>query len=389
MRRIVFLTLMLLLAVGAYLYMRPVPVAGPLSQIVVRPKTQATDLAWPSPGQAAIGASGYGLLAAHDTDSPVPIASVAKVITALAVLQKSPISPDAKTPLLTIYQTDVDSYHYYLSQNGSVAPVSLGENLSEYQALQALLIPSANNVADSLTRWLFGSDSNYVAYANQMLKGMGLTKTTVGDASGFADNTTSTADELVKLGLKAMQNPVIAKIVSQPVATIPVAGDIKNVNWLLGDSGIVGIKTGNTDKAGGCYLFAAKRQVQNQTVTVVGAILGVGELNDAISDAKPLLESANHGFGLVTPVHKGQVLGNYRTAWGSSAQAKASKDLSLLVWKGKDIKILNEPDTLTAPVKSGSIVGKVSAVSSGVSTKTNLVLDGGLSGPSLFWRIFH
>jgi D-alanyl-D-alanine carboxypeptidase (penicillin-binding protein 5/6) len=45
--------------------------------------------------------------------------------------------------------------------------VQLGEELSEYQALQALLLPSANNIAETLARWAFGSIDAYNAYANQ------------------------------------------------------------------------------------------------------------------------------------------------------------------------------------------------------------------------------
>jgi len=84
-----------------------------------------------------------------------------------------------------------------------VAKVSLGEKLSEYQALQAMLIPSGNNMADSFGRgWIFGSPEAYVTYANQMISTMGLNKTLVGDAaSGFGDSTTSTADEIgLKIG---------------------------------------------------------------------------------------------------------------------------------------------------------------------------------------------
>jgi D-alanyl-D-alanine carboxypeptidase (penicillin-binding protein 5/6) len=389
LKQLLFLILVGLAGLAAYLYFQPVPTVGPQVISVVPPATQAINLPWPATGQAAIGADGYGVLASHNNSGAVPIASLAKVITALAVLQKKPLALSTQGPELTIDSTDVGYYNNYFSQGGSVAKVSLGEKLSEYQALQAMLIPSGNNMADSLARWIFGSPEAYVAYANQMISTMGLSKTLVGDASGFGDSTTSTADELVKIGLKALQNPVIAQIVGQPTATLPVAGEIKNVNWLLGDSGVVGIKTGNTDKAGGCYLFAANRQVQGHQITVVGAVLGTPQLNDAIAAAKTLLQASDNDFSLVAPIHKGDVLATYHTAWGVTARATASKDLSLLVWKGKDIKIVNEPDSLSSPVKSGAAAGIVSLESSGQTTKTNLTLTQNLPAPSIFWRIFH
>jgi D-alanyl-D-alanine carboxypeptidase (penicillin-binding protein 5/6) len=100
-----------------------------------------------------------------------------------------------------------------------VVKVAAGEQISEYQALQAMLLPSANNMADSLARWAFGSPADYVTYANGIIKKMGLSHTVVGNTNGFDDTTTSTADDLVMIGLQAMRNPVIADIVSQSTAS--------------------------------------------------------------------------------------------------------------------------------------------------------------------------
>jgi D-alanyl-D-alanine carboxypeptidase (penicillin-binding protein 5/6) len=186
------LALLLITATAAtftYLYTRPVPPAQPTSQLIAPPKTSAITLPWPANAQAALGAQDYGVLETHNTATPVPIASVAKVITALAILQKKPLALGAQGPTLTLDATDVASYNSYVAQGGSNTKVAEGETISEYQALQALLIPSSNNMADSLVRWAFGSPSAYVTYADQMLKGGGLTKTVVGDSSGFGDTT--------------------------------------------------------------------------------------------------------------------------------------------------------------------------------------------------------
>ena len=383
-------SLIIILGVGIYLYIRPVPAVAPLTQALTPPKTQAIALPWPASGQAAIGIAGYGVLATSSTSSPaVPIASIAKIIAALAILQQKPLSLGEQGPILTLDSQDLDYFNYYYLNNGSDAKVAAGEKISEYQALQGLLLPSSNNLADSLARWAFGSNTAYAAYANGMLKSFGLTKTTVGSPSGFTDDTTATASDLVKIGLRATSNPVIAQIVSQPSATIPVAGEIKSTNWLLGSDGVVGIKTGNTDKAGGCYLFAAQRQIQGRGVTIVGAILGAPDLNDAVSAARPLLQAADSGFTVVTAIHKNQVLGVYQTPWGSSAKALAAKDLSLFVWKGEAIKIENQAKVLIAPARAGTLAGSVKLRSGDAAISSPLVLSQDLSGPSWHWRIFH
>ena len=381
--------LIVLVGIVTYLYVRPVPAVGPVSQIVAPPKTQAIVLPWPAADQAAIGAVGYGVLDSHNTATPVPIASIAKVITALAVLQQKPLAAGSPGPDITLDDTDLGYFNYYYLNDGSAAKVQVGEKLSEYQALQGMLIPSANNIADSLVRWAFGSPAAYAAYANKMIKDMGLANTAIGSASGFADDTTSTADDLVKIGIKALANPVIAQIVNQPTANIPVAGDIKNVNWLLGSQGVVGIKTGNTDKAGGCYLFAANRQIQGKTITMVGAVLGAPALNDAISASVPLLRASDTGFQEVTVIKKGQVLGSYTAPWDATAKAQASKDISLLVWNGKDIKVLNSLDSISAPAEAGAKAGTVTVQSGSLSGTSDVVLQQALPRPSWLWRILH
>src|SRR5205807_949217 len=106
-----------------------------------------------------------------------------------------------------------------------------------------------------------------------MLKCMGFSRTVVADASGFSPDTVSTPSELVAIGIAALKNPVIAEIVAQSQAQIPgiPGGIIKNTNLLFGIDGVIGIKTGTTDEAGHCLLFAARYGAEDgQKVTIVG-----------------------------------------------------------------------------------------------------------------------
>jgi D-alanyl-D-alanine carboxypeptidase (penicillin-binding protein 5/6) len=386
---IILPALAILIGFLIFLYTRPLPPVEPVSKIVSVTQTQPIDLPWPPAGQAALGAGGFGVLASHNTQSPLPIASIAKIITTLAILEKKPLAAGAQGPNVTFTQADVDLFNYYYANDGSVAQVSNGEVLSEYQALEAMLLPSANNMADSMARWAFGSVDAYVVFANEMVKNMGLSRTVVGGASGFDDKTTSTADDLVKLGIAAMDQPAIAQIVSQTSADIPVAGTVHNVNWLLGTDGVVGIKTGNTDKAGGCYLFAAKHTISGRQVTLVGAVLGLEQLNDAISLSRPIIESADSGFEEMTIINKGQVMGTYQTAWGQTSQAIAANDVKVLAWKGQAVKPLNEPQELKTPALAGITVGRAAAGSGQEVKGTPLILTKNLTSPSWHWRIFR
>jgi D-alanyl-D-alanine carboxypeptidase (penicillin-binding protein 5/6) len=258
-------------------------------------------LAWPTTGQAAIGSMKDGLLArSSGNEKQRPTASMAKVIAALAIMEKQPFKLGQTGKSYTLTFSDVANYHAEAARNGSVVPVSVGMELTQYQAMQAMLIASANNMADTLAEKTFGSEEAYVSYAQKMLQRMGLNQTVVDDASGFSPATMSTPSDLVAIGIAALKNPVIAEIVAQPQAYIPGVGTITNTNELLGTDGVVGLKTGTTDQAGSCLLFAADYIAKDgQKVTIVGVIMGDADAASLFNDSRELLASARQGFGLV------------------------------------------------------------------------------------------
>jgi D-alanyl-D-alanine carboxypeptidase (penicillin-binding protein 5/6) len=226
---------------------------------------------------------------------------MAKVITALAIMEKRPFEPGQTGQTYTLTDEDVAIYRAYVAKDGSVLPVYAGMKLTQYQALQMMLIASANNIADTMVARIFGSREAYTLYAQAMVQRMGLSRTVIADASGFSPNTVSTPSELVAIGIAALKNPVITEIVSQPQALIPGVGVITNTNELLGTDGVVGIKTGTTNQAGSCLLFAARSATveAGKKVTIVGVILGGTSAVSLYSDSRELLESARQAFNLV------------------------------------------------------------------------------------------
>ncbi len=89
-------------------------------------------------------------------------------------------------------------------------PIEAGEQLTERQALQALLLPSANNIAAVLAQWDAGSASRFVARMNATARSLGMTHTRYTDPSGYDDATVSTAADQVRIVDRAMRLPVFA-----------------------------------------------------------------------------------------------------------------------------------------------------------------------------------
>lgn len=369
-------------------YLRPLPSLSPIRSL--QPLTASgVPLAWPTGGEAAIGAVGYGILATNNAQTVRPTASIAKLVTSLAVLQKYPLQLGEQGPTITLTAADVVLYQQYVAEQGSVVLVQAGEQITEYQALQAMLLPSANNMADSLAIWAFGSLGNYQTYANQLVATLGLTQTHIGsDASGFLPDTTSTAYDLVMLGMDALKSPVLAQITSQAQVTLPVAGVVYNVNRLLGTDGIIGIKTGNSDQAGGVYLFAAQDALDtSNTVTIVGAVQGLADLSQAISAAPPLLDSVKQNFSITTIALAGQAVGSYTTPWKTTTTAVAKNNLTAIMWNPKPLQPTLLLDKIKAPRSSGAIVGTLSVNSGNSTASTSVVLNTAIPRPPFTWRL--
>ena len=384
------LATIVVLAVG--LYLRPVPALKAQSPPLILPATGQLYVPWPDYGQSAFGAVGYGVLATNNNQKAAPIASIAKIVTALSVLHQKPLQPGQQGPDITFGPADVALYQNYVAEQGSVVPINDGEQLSEYQALQAMLLPSANNIADSLANWAFGSQKAYLAYANKFVGSLGLSKTYLADASGFSPKSVSSANNLVVLGEKALSNPALANIVGQQTAVLPLAGKVYNVNWLLGTDGVDGIKTGNTDQAGGCFLFSATQTVGGQKIQVVGAILGAPDTNSpnqAIDDSQPIIEATPQNFTSIEVAKANQIVGSYKAAWGPSSKAIAATDLTIAAWNGSKPTQLTKLDKVSAPTTNGQRVGVASVTSSGQTQTVPVLLQQKIAPPSLFWRIFH
>jgi D-alanyl-D-alanine carboxypeptidase (penicillin-binding protein 5/6) len=229
---------------------------------------------WPAHGQAAFVLTGQSEVQAGPNQHAAAIASVAKVMTAYLVLRDHPLRPGQDGPTITLTDADVADTDRRRGHEESVVPIAAGEQLTERQALQALLLPSANNIAAVLARWDSGSVDRFVARMNAIARSLGMIHTRYTDPSGYDDATVSTAADQVRIVDRAMRLPVFASIVATPSATLPVAGTVHNTNILLGHNGFVGVKTGSDDAAGGCFAFQAIRWIDGKRTTITGVVLG-------------------------------------------------------------------------------------------------------------------
>jgi D-alanyl-D-alanine carboxypeptidase (penicillin-binding protein 5/6) len=191
-----------------------------------------------------------------------------------------------------------------------------------------------------------------------------------------------------------MRLPAFAEIVAQKSATLPVAGAVKNYNTLVGRDGVVGIKTGSTDEAGGCLVFAAIVQVAGRRITVVGAVLGQpgsgtpAQLDRVFRATRPLVRAAAAATRLRPVVRAGEQVATVRGPLGAATTITAARQLAVLGWPGMRVRLDVTIPPVPARLAAGTEHGRVSAVA-GAATPVAVALRSGapLEPPSVWDRI--
>jgi serine-type D-Ala-D-Ala carboxypeptidase (penicillin-binding protein 5/6) len=228
---------------------------------------------WPLRGQGAY-VLGNGRPAVSPRQYPVPIASVAKVMTAYVVLKHYPMRAGDSGPRFVVGPDDVVDAEARRRGGQSVVAVRAGEQLTERDALMAILLPSANNVAVLVAREISGSVAAFVAEMNRTARALGMSRTTYTDPSGYDDRTVSTALDQLRLAQVVAKDKTLAATMATRRYWLPVAGEVTNTNALLGHDGFVGMKTGSHKAAGGCLMFRVVWPTESGNRSLIGVVLG-------------------------------------------------------------------------------------------------------------------
>ncbi|WP_261956232.1 D-alanyl-D-alanine carboxypeptidase [Streptomyces nigrescens] len=379
--------------------MRPLP--DPKLAIAGKPSSvfegDTPSLSWPPEGQAIVDVDGLGRVGSYGEMKPLPIGSVAKVMTTYIILRDHPLKKGEDKPLIDVDQKAEDDFINGVRQKESVVEVHKGQKISEKEALQAVMLPSANNVARLLARWDASTEAAFIKKMNDTAKELGMTNTTYTDASGLLESTVSTAEDQVKLGKKAMRDPVfreISKATEYHSTTASGKGSglayqktQRNFNKLVPMYGVVGIKTGSTTKAGGNLLFAAEKKVGSSTQLIIGAVFGQHKapiIDTTTAYSKQLILAVGKVLTTSTVVKKGAVVGHVDDGLGGTTPLVATHDLTAVGWPGLkvDLKLTAGGKALPHTAKAGTQVGELTAGGGMGEVKVPVVLQKNLAEPS-------
>ena len=374
----------------SYQLFRPLPAVTPrLSAQALITLGEKPQLPWPKTGAATLRVEGLGSVGTSGTRDPVPMASTAKLMTALLVLEDHPLGLNQQGPAITITAVDVQNFRRAQAEGQSVVAVAVGERLTERQLLDGLLIPSANNFADLLAVWDSGSLSDFVDRMNARAAQLKLTGTHFADASGINPSGVSVPEDLVEIARAAMAISVFADIVRHMDTVLPIVGRVRNYDRIIGQAGIIGVKTGNSDAVGGNFVFAADQPLPGKVVRIYGAVMGQSSLQAAFDATLGLLKAAAPHIHYSIVVHRLDPLGAYSTPWSAGATAHPDDFFLALYFDGMTLRQAVELRRLEAPAPARKPVGSIEASIGEQNLRTSVVLDQDLAGPSLSWRLFR
>lgn len=404
-----------ILGLGIY---GPATLLGPLPAVTATTVTPGASTEAPTPPVlSANGASAIAVLAAttSDTsgttstgaDSPgagsttsapiavagtaeaLPMASIAKVVTALVVLDAKPIVAGETGPVVTLTAADFQSYLDYNTAGARSVAVFADEQWTELELLQALLLGSSNNHADSVARWAFGSVDAYVVAANTWLADNGLTDTAVVDTTGLQDASAGTATDLAHLASLAATDPIVSAMLSSPASALANRRGVENTTSFLPEEGITGISRSYTDAAGVCFLFTAQVSDGASNFTFSGAFIGEPTYDALTADLAALMASARAGVGLLPVLAAGDAYATFTSAWGDTASAVVGVARTRYAWQAATPEAATVTLKDFATARTGANVGQVRLTVAGEELSAALKLDEGIRDPGLGWRLLH
>jgi D-alanyl-D-alanine carboxypeptidase (penicillin-binding protein 5/6) len=168
---------------------------------------------------------------------------------------------------------------------------------------------------------------------------------------------------------------------------VPVAGLVFNVDYIIGQEGIVGVKTGSSPNGSSNFVFAATHSVSGVPVLIVGAVMIKGTLAQAFDASKALVHTVKAGLTSVRLFTARQTVGHYSAPWGSGTDIIVTRDLDLLAWPGQIARFRIVTHSVRAPLSAGAAAGTILVQLDAQGVRLDLVTADPLDRATTKWRL--
>ncbi len=326
----------------------------------MEPLETGTPFTITSPSALLMEASTGRVIFEQNADERRPVASVTKVMTILLTLEAV---DEGKAGL----DDRVMVSDRAMSMGGSQVFLEANQSYKLRELLKSVIVASANDAAVALAEYMDGSEEAFVRRMNARAKELGLEDTHYVNCTGLpAQGHYTTARDVARLSAQLDRHPLYYEFSTIWMDEIAHRGgrktQITNTNRLVRFyEGCDGYKTGSTNEARYCMSATAEKN----GLRLIAVVLGANAGQTRFDEASAMLEYGFSAYQLFVPVKEGDALGMQipvRLGRQDSISAVSGRSCALLMRKGEEKEVSLEaalPQSVTAPVKKGDVVGEI------------------------------
>ena len=317
-----------------------------------------------------------GALGEGDISAPAAVlmdADTGKILYEKNAHEQRACASITKVMTLTLVMEAVDSGKIHMddvvtasahaaSMGGSDIWLEEGEQMTVDDMIKATAVASANDAAVALAEFICGTEDDFVAAMNEKAKALGMDDTTFMNCNGLdEEGHITSAYDVALMSRELIKHEKIFDYTNIWLDNLR-GGEtqIVNTNKLLRSyDGITGLKTGTTGEAGACISATAERN----GLSLIGVVLGSDSGKERFRDAATLLD---YGFANFESIELGleEELAPITVEGGMEDEVSISCEgvtgLTVPKGEGKGItQTVDIPESLTAPVRKGDVVGRV------------------------------
>lgn len=278
-------------------------------------------------------------------------ASITKIMTALIALEHGHLDDEVTIP------------REAAGVEGSSMYLAAGETYTLEELLYGLMLVSGNDAAVAIALHIAGGIGAFAQMMNEKANELGAVSTHFANPHGLPDpNHYTTAYDMALITRRALELPEFRRIVAATEVEIPwrpgrAARKFVSGNWMLGQGGIDGVKTGFTQAARHTYVASATREGRR----LIAVVLGTDPKSQKWADAWELLEYGYSAFEWRRVVEAGQRVSVAPVIEGTSDRVpvKARDGIVIPLGAGESelLRVETELFGLEAPVQEGEIAG--------------------------------
>ena len=215
-----------------------------------------------------------GLIYGKNIDEKISIASITKVMTAIVAVENVEDVYDS-------VKVDYNKISKWLYEDLSIAGIYDGQELTYYDLIATMLIPSGADSAIFIASSIFKNYNEFINKMNEKASELGMNSTHFSNPVGYDDeNNYSTIEDVAIMMKYALENNTLKDILtmkkyttSDNKLTVYSTLDSLAIKYGVQIDKIIGGKTGTTQNAGRCLASFSDDEVVPLLVIVVGSPL--------------------------------------------------------------------------------------------------------------------